>query len=162
MPKRFPPPGVCAVFAAFAAVVVARARVEPHVGPTTAPALADGAPASAPATRPSPLPPVGPGGQHTFADFAGRSGIVFLCDRDVTMGHSFEALKNELAAAACAVRPGQSLNILFLSDGAPQPLGRDGMLRADETTPRRVLEFLNNATTESTPTRSPDCGRRSA
>jgi hypothetical protein len=80
------------------------------------------------------------------SQFLGVSGnayrIAYVCDASGSMIDKFDFLRIELAKALDGLKPIQSFNIIFFSDGVAIPADKESLLMANPDNKRKAMEFL--------------------
>lgn len=93
--------------------------------------------------------PGGGGGLGPKSSFVGLGGnarkIMYLCDASGSMLNVFGQLKVELKKSIDGLKPVQSFNVVFFSDGAPVCLSKEGLIMATPNNKRRAYDFIDNA-----------------
>ena len=77
--------------------------------------------------------------------------IIFICDATGTMIQKIGTLKHELTRAISNLRPVQSFNIIFFTDGGKYHIAnRDGLILATPDNKRQAYAFLEDITPNGT------------
>lgn len=85
------------------------------------------------------------GNDGIFVPKPGARRIVFVCDATGTMIQKLGTLRHELVKAVAALRPNQSFNVIFFSDGGRYHIAdRNGLILATPDSKRLTYAFLEN------------------
>lgn len=86
------------------------------------------------------------GGSTVFIPTPARR-VVFVCDATGTMINKLGVLKHELTKAVAALRPNQSFNIIFFTDGGKYHIAdKSGVVVATPDNKRQAFAFLEDIT----------------
>ncbi len=91
------------------------------------------------------------GGSAIFVPPVPARRIVFVCDATGTMIQKLGDLKHELTKAVAALRPNQSFNIIFFTDGGKYHIAeKNGLVVATPDNTRLAYSFLEDITPTGT------------
>lgn len=92
---------------------------------------------------------IGPKGP-VFGNGGNARKITFICDSSGSMINKFASLKHELTRAISGLKPIQSFNVIFFSDGKAITFNEAGLVPATPENKAKAYKFLDDVTTTST------------